>query len=171
MHYKGKTRYLCNFLRQQYRVSVCQYLPADALDQVVVAAFFTALAPVELDAYAQAVATQQQQQVQLNQAHAQQLSRLRYEAELAQRQFSHVDPDNRLVAATLERRWEEALRALQEAEASTTCVALPQDFVLLGRVLATLGGLIVRSRPSVDLATAILPALTRAMAPQPTASA
>ena len=50
-------------------------------------------------------------------------------------------------------------------------VALPQDFVLLGRVLATLGGLIVRYRPSVDLATAILPALTRAMAPQPVASA
>ena len=44
-------------------------------------------------------------------------------------------------------------------------VALPQDFVLLGRVLATLGGLIVRYRPKLDLATAILPALTRAMVP------
>lgn len=118
VQYKGTTRYICNYLRQQYRVAVCQYLPADAIDQAVVVAFFAALAPVELDAYTQAVAAQQHQQVQLNQAHEQQLHRLRYEADLAQRQFSHVDPDNRLVAATLEHRWEEALRALQEAEAT-----------------------------------------------------
>jgi hypothetical protein len=43
---------------------------------------------------------------------------LRYEAELAQRQFTRVDPDNRLVAAELERRWEVALSALKQAEAA-----------------------------------------------------
>lgn len=50
-------------------------------------------------------------------AHAQQqyLERLRYDAELARRRFSRVDPDNRLVAAELEGRWEAALRALKQA--------------------------------------------------------
>src|SRR6266545_3534650 len=100
VQYKGRTRYICNYLRQQYRVPVCQYIPADTIDQAVVAAFWEALAPVELDAYAQ----------------EQQLTRLRYQAELAQRQFNRVDPDNRLVAAELEQRWEAALRALKQAE-------------------------------------------------------
>src|SRR5262249_13163943 len=41
---------------------------------------------------------------------------LRYQAHLAERQYNQADPDNRLVAAELERRWEAALRGLQEAE-------------------------------------------------------
>lgn len=35
---------------------------------------------------------------------------------MAERQFNQVDPDNRLVAAELERRWEEALKEVQQAE-------------------------------------------------------
>src|SRR5215210_3588782 len=68
VQYKGGTRYLCNFLRQQYRMPVCQYLPADPIDAWVVAAFFEAIAPIELDVYAQAVASQQQIRAQLEQA-------------------------------------------------------------------------------------------------------
>lgn len=45
-----------------------------------------------------------------------QLKRTRYEAHLAQRQYNAVDPDNRLVAAELERRWEAKLRQLQETK-------------------------------------------------------
>ena len=44
------------------------------------------------------------------------LTRLRYQALLAGRQFNRVDPDNRLVAAELERRWETTLRDLRQAE-------------------------------------------------------
>lgn len=116
VQYKGGTRYLCNSLRQQYRVPVCQYIPADPVDAAVVQAFFAALAPVEFDAYAQALAARQRQEAALAQARQQQLERLRYQAELAWRQFSRVDPDNRLVAAELERRWELALRDLKQAE-------------------------------------------------------
>ena len=52
----------------------------------------------------------------LRRAEAQQVERLRYQAALAERQFNQVDPDNRLVAAELERRWEAALRELRQAE-------------------------------------------------------
>ena len=44
---------------------------------------------------------------------AQQVERLRYQALLAERQYNRVDPDNRLIAAELERRWETALRELR----------------------------------------------------------
>jgi len=105
-------------LRQQYRVPVCQYVPADPVDARVVEAFFAALSPVELDVYTQAMAAQRQHTAQRDEAHRQQLERLRYAATLCERQFHRVDPDNRLVTAELERRWEAALRALTMAEAT-----------------------------------------------------
>lgn len=116
VQYKGGTRYLCNFLRQKYRVPVCQHIPGDAVDPHIVQAFFQVLSPVELDAYARAVSTQQHTVEQVFHAHQQQLERLRYEAALAERQFLRVDPDNRLVAAALEKRWNEALAELKRVE-------------------------------------------------------
>jgi len=116
VQYKGGTRYLCNYLRQQYGVPVCQHLPADPIDAWVVAAFFQALRPVELDAYARAVAAEQEVATRVQQAQYQQRERLRYQAALVERQFLRADPDNRLVTAELEQRWEAALRALKDAE-------------------------------------------------------
>src|SRR5205085_30150 len=59
VQYKGRARYICNYLRQQHRVPVCQYIPTDPVDGTVVHAFFEALSPVELDAYARAMAARQ----------------------------------------------------------------------------------------------------------------
>lgn len=116
VQYKAGTRYLCNYLRQQYRVPVCQYIPADPVDDVAVRAFFEALSSVELDAYSRAMASRRRADEQVERAREQQLERLCYQAELAYRQFNRVDPDNRLVAGELERRWELALRELKQAE-------------------------------------------------------
>src|SRR6266704_3278024 len=116
VQYKGGTRYRCNFLRQQYHVPVCQDIPGDIVDLRVVETFFQALSPVELDVYSRAVAAQQATDDQVDHAHQHHLERLRYEAALAERQFTRVDPDNRLVAASLEKRWETALAELKRAE-------------------------------------------------------
>jgi DNA invertase Pin-like site-specific DNA recombinase len=118
VQYKGGTRYLCNYLRQQHGTPVCQYILAGPIDAEAVAAFFKALAPAELDAYARAVAIRREADGAVLRAQAQQVERLRYRATLAERQYDQVDPDNRLVAAELERRWEEALRDLRQAEAA-----------------------------------------------------
>jgi transposase len=45
----------------------------------------------------------------------QQVERARHEAQLAQRRYVQVDPDNRLVATTLEADWNDKLRALAQA--------------------------------------------------------
>ena len=116
VQYKGGTLYLCNALRQKYGVPVCQNIPADWIDAAVVEAFFQALAPIELDVYARAVAVQRHTAAQTERAHQQQLERLCYQAALAQRQYNRCDPDNRLVAAELEVRWEAALREVKQAE-------------------------------------------------------
>lgn len=118
VQYKGGTRYICNYLRQQYRTPVCQYISADPVDTRVVDAFFQALSPVELDVYEQTLAKQQQQAARLATAQTHHLERLRYEAAYCERQFHHVDPAHRHVAAALEQAWEEALHALKQAEAA-----------------------------------------------------
>src|SRR5439155_14831845 len=56
---------------------------------------------------------------QVTHATLQHLERLRYEVALAQRQFLRVDPDTRLVAAELEKRWEAALSELKQAEGAS----------------------------------------------------
>jgi DNA invertase Pin-like site-specific DNA recombinase len=138
VQYKGGTRYLCNYLRQQYHVPVCQYIHADPVDIRVVEAFFQALSPMELDVYADAVAMQQATAQQITLAHRQHLERLRYEAILAQRQFNRVDPDNRLVAAELEKRWEGALSELKQAEeAEATRNISPPSLLALSSELQT----------------------------------
>lgn len=70
----------------------------------------------ELDRYDAAVAALDEQRLQLRRARDLQLKRLRYEAGLAEKQYRLVDPENRLVAVELERRWEQALQALCRAE-------------------------------------------------------
>ncbi|XYI00070.1 hypothetical protein ACMHYB_10075 [Sorangium sp. So ce1128] len=95
---------------------VCQYLPADPIDQHVIEAFFQALSPLELDLYEKAIQSRHDQRREDNNAQDRELQRLRYEVQLARRQYDRVDPDNRLVASELERRWELALRTLHEAE-------------------------------------------------------
>ena len=62
------------------------------------------------------MASLSEEQEQFHQARREQLERLRYQARLAERQYQKSDPDNRLVAAELERRWETALRELKQAE-------------------------------------------------------
>lgn len=118
VQYKTGTRYICNYLRQQHGSSVCQYIPADPVDKKVVEAFFAALSPVEIDIYTRAMEQKKQADEKVNHAHAQQVDRLRYEVALAKRQYMQVDPENRLVASELEKRWDDALRQLKRAEDS-----------------------------------------------------
>jgi hypothetical protein len=125
VQYKGGNHYLCNYLRQQYRVPVCQYTPADPIDSQVIQAFFKALSPVELNAYERAMATQAKTQTQIERA-LQPIERLRYQAALAERQYNQADPDNRLVTAELERRWERALRDLKQAEQAQATRKMPE---------------------------------------------
>lgn len=116
IQYKNRTQYICNYLRMQHGTPTCQYIPADPIDNSVVSAFFEVLSPIEIDMYAKALSDKKQQDEILNRARLQQIERLRYQARLAERQFNQVDPDNRLVATELEKRWESALKDLKQAE-------------------------------------------------------
>ena len=77
--------------------------------------FFEALLPI-LDAYEATLKEKDIEQQSLIKAKQQQLERLRYQVKFAEAQFNKVDPENRLFAAELEKRWEQALRDLNQAE-------------------------------------------------------
>lgn len=116
VQYKGGTQYLCNYLRQQYGEPVCQRLAAGPIDEQVVQWFCEALSAASIDLSARTLAEADSQHARLFAARRQQVERLRYAARRAERQYQHVDPENRLIAAELERRWEAALREQREAE-------------------------------------------------------
>ena len=74
------------------------------------------MTPLHLDV---TLAVHQEIQTRLAEADAlrwQHVERARYEADVARRRYLQVDPEHRLVAATLEADWNERLRALQEAQ-------------------------------------------------------
>src|SRR5208283_189577 len=48
------------------------------------------------------------------------LQQARYEASLAERRYAACDPDNRLIAAQLEKSWETALRRVEACQARLT---------------------------------------------------
>jgi DNA invertase Pin-like site-specific DNA recombinase len=116
VQYKSRPTYICNHIRQQHGEPVCQYLPAKSIDAYVIEQFFAALAPAELDLYDRVRSEFHLADEGVRRAREQQLERLRYQASLAERQFHKADPENRLVAGELEKRWETALRELRTAE-------------------------------------------------------
>jgi DNA invertase Pin-like site-specific DNA recombinase len=116
--YKRGTRYVCNHLRNQFQEPLCQVISAEPIDRRVVELLMNAFSTIELDLHQQVMANLRRQQRQTLSAAHQQLQRLRYQAQLAERQFNQSDPDNRLVTAELEKRWEQALAALREAQAA-----------------------------------------------------
>lgn len=149
VQYKNGNRYLCNYLRSQYRIPVCQHIPADPVDKFAIKAFFEALDPIELNAYETSLKEKDREQESLIRAHQQKLERLRYQAQLAEAQFNQVDPNNRLVAAELEKRWEQALLALKTEEKTIAgksqqkyCIEIPDEirfaFKNIGKQLPTI---------------------------------
>jgi hypothetical protein len=111
-------RYLCaQGLRLYGSARSCQSLSGRRLDAVVVEEMFTVLQPAALAATAAALAEAEDQHVRRVRAFELAVERAHYEAERARRQFDAVEPENRLVARSLESDWEARLVMLRRAEA------------------------------------------------------
>jgi hypothetical protein len=86
------------------------------LDEAVEQVFFAALRPANLNTLEAVLATQRAEQEQLAEEWKMRVQQAEYEAQRARRQYMQVEPENRLVAAELERRWEEKLAQLQSVQ-------------------------------------------------------
>lgn len=119
--YSGTTgrvpRYVCRGGRVDRGSSSCLTIGGLRVDQAVTAAVLEALQPAGIDAAFTALDRVVAEHDTKRQAVELALEKARYEAQRARRQYDHVDPDNRLVAGELERRWNEALVRVTEMEA------------------------------------------------------
>jgi len=105
-----------NALQVRQAGPTCQSLRGDGVDAAVARVFLDAMQPAQL---AISLATLEQVEAQARQSERQwhlRLERAQYEADLARRRFLAGDPENRLVARTLERDWNEKLAALATLE-------------------------------------------------------
>jgi hypothetical protein len=108
--------YVCMQGYQNGEEKTCQCMTSRPLDAAVVEAFLVAISPINLQVATQVMDQIEQELVSQRRQRELQLEQARYEARLAQRQYDSVDPSNRLVAAELERRWNEKLERVTELE-------------------------------------------------------
>jgi len=95
----------------------CLRVGAVRIDRAVTETFLDAIGPAGLEAALEAEKlSEAEQQIALKQWRLQ-TERARYEAERAERRYREVEPENRLVARTLESEWEKSLTQLKTAEA------------------------------------------------------
>lgn len=97
--------------------SICQAIIGGHIDDVIGKLLVERITPYSLEV---SLAVQQELFIraqEINQLHKQRVENARYEAELARRRYRQVDPENRLVACTLEAEWNEKLQLLEEAQA------------------------------------------------------
>lgn len=109
-HSGGDGHYACNRHHLEATEPKCYGLAAGVVDELVAQQVLRALEPAALELSLQAHADVERERQRLQKHWQQRLQRARYDVELAERRYQAVDPENRLVAATLEKRWEELLR-------------------------------------------------------------
>ncbi|MBV8266408.1 MAG: recombinase zinc beta ribbon domain-containing protein [Planctomycetaceae bacterium] len=109
--------YVCSTLRSDYGLPLCQSVTAAEVEAWVAEQVLEVLQPAVLEASLDAAAEVEQRRRQVIRHWEQRIERARYEADRAARQYQACEPENRLVARTLERRWEETLQAVHQLEA------------------------------------------------------
>ncbi len=92
----------------------CMSFRCDLLDAAIAEQVLQALQPAELELAPAALEELEARDHTLGRQWQMRLERAEYEAALAERRYQEVDPSQRLVAATLERRWNAALMQLEE---------------------------------------------------------
>jgi DNA invertase Pin-like site-specific DNA recombinase len=110
-------RYVCGNMKAIYDEPFCQALAAPPLDALMSKLALEAVQPAALEVSLAVAADVEAERAALERHWQQRLERARYQAERARRQYDAVEPENRLVARTVERAWEEALAEQARLEA------------------------------------------------------
>ena len=100
--------------REGRAAKCCMNFRCDLLDAAIVEEVLQALQPAELELALAALEELEARDQTIGRQWQMRLERAEYEAALAERRYQEVDPSQRLVAATLERRWNDALLQLEE---------------------------------------------------------
>jgi DNA invertase Pin-like site-specific DNA recombinase len=108
--------YVCTRKQIRFAESMCQFIAGKPVDKAIEELLLEVVTPITLDV---ALNVQEELQHRLDEAdriRKQQIERARYEAELARNRYMQVDPNNRLVADSLEDEWNEKLSELNRVQ-------------------------------------------------------
>jgi DNA invertase Pin-like site-specific DNA recombinase len=108
--------YMCVADQSSAALPRCQEVRALAIDAEIERVMLAALAPDRIALAVAALGEIEQEAHLLERQWSLKRERARYEAERARRQYDAVEPENRLVARSLERVWEERLRRVDQIE-------------------------------------------------------
>ena len=112
----------------------CQTFGGSRVDAAIAVELLRAVEPVAIEAALEAERRHMENQGEQQRIVELDLQQARYDASLAERRYAACDPDNRLIAAQLEKSWEAALRRVEACQArlavarSQVAVAAPPDF-------------------------------------------
>lgn len=109
--------YECTWQRREAAGKACLSTSATPLDAAIGERLLAAVTPVTIELALKALTSLEERDQATAAQWRRRIERARYEAELAERRYEAVDPANRLIAATLETRWNEALARVGELEA------------------------------------------------------
>ena len=107
--------YVCQRDGIEHGEPLCQSIKGEPIDKTISALLLQTMTPMALDVALTVQQEIQARQDEVDRLRQKQVERARYEADLAQRRYMHVDPANRLVADELEAEWNNKLRTLNEA--------------------------------------------------------
>jgi Recombinase zinc beta ribbon domain len=120
VHYFGKcahARYECRApLRSGGDSQTCWLVAGPRIDEAVAKLFLDTVQVPEIELGLEVIHQAERQTAEVDKQWKLRLERARYEARLAERRYKAVDPDNRVVARSLEREWNEKLQELEVAE-------------------------------------------------------
>jgi excisionase family DNA binding protein len=115
-HTDQRPAYECSRRADRLTTPTCCSIAASTVDTAVAERLLAALNPTEVALALAAAKEVADRRHRANRAAELAVERAHYDADRAERAFSQVEPENRLVARTLETRWETKLAALADAE-------------------------------------------------------
>ena len=110
--------YQCNWKhREALAPRSCLTLPSAPLDSAIGARLIAVVTPLTIELALAALTHLEERDQAIAAQWRRRIERARYDVDLAERRYEAVDPANRLIAATLEQRWNEAMQRLDDLEA------------------------------------------------------
>src|SRR5258707_2612347 len=94
----------------------CSNVAGKPLVASVAARMVTAVTPLTIELALEALSSLEERDKAIATQWRRRIERARYDADLAERRYEAVDPANRLIASTLEQRWNNAMQRLLELE-------------------------------------------------------
>lgn len=114
---KSRPVYRCDKPNLMMGLPRCMTFGGPRVDAAIAKELLRAVEPMAIEAALEAERMQRERQDEQQRILALELQQTRYEANLAERRYAACDPDNRLIAAQLEKNWEVALRRVQDLQA------------------------------------------------------